>query len=69
MYRDRANVGVKAVREWIGSFSDELRLAMFLVGASSTSEMGRCPTLVTGQMRLWLSSRGIDIDAFARRKG
>jgi len=65
----RANVGVKAVKEWIGHFSDELRLSMFLVGASSTGEMRGCPIVITGLMRSWLSSRGIDVDAFARRKG
>jgi len=65
----RANVGVKAVKEWINSFNDELRLSMFLVGASSTSGMRGCPIVITGLMRSWLSSRGIDVDAFARRKG
>jgi len=64
----RANAGNEAVREWIGYFNDELRLAMFLVGASSTSEMRSCPVLITGHMRSWLSSRGMDVDAFARRK-
>jgi len=64
----RANVGAKAVKEWIGHFTDELRLSMFLAGASSTGEMRGCPIVITGLMRRWLSSRGIDVDAFARRK-
>lgn len=64
----KANAGIKAVKEWISSFNDELRLSMFLVGASSTGEMMKCPIVITGLMRNWLSSRGIDVDAYARRK-
>lgn len=65
----KANAGIKAVKEWIGSFNDELRLSMFLTGASSISEMMGCPIVITGLMRSWLSARGIDVDAYARRKG
>jgi isopentenyl-diphosphate delta-isomerase len=65
----RANAGIKAVREWLDSFKDELRLSMFLAGATSTGEMMRCPIVITGPMRDWLTARGIDVDAYARRKG
>lgn len=65
----RAQTGAEAVKAWIDSFNDELRLCMFLAGAPSLKDISSCPIIISGPTRNWLSSRGIDVDAYARRQG
>ncbi|MGQ9514076.1 MAG: type 2 isopentenyl-diphosphate Delta-isomerase [Thermoproteota archaeon] len=63
----KTQAGIEAVKEWIDLFNDELRLSMFLSGASSLEEMRSCPIIFMGTMRNWLLSRGIDVDSYSRR--
>ncbi|MBO3802827.1 MAG: type 2 isopentenyl-diphosphate Delta-isomerase [Candidatus Brockarchaeota archaeon] len=65
----KAQAGPEAVRDWIRLFNEELKLSMFLSGASNLEEMRRCPVVVTGAVRDWLLSRGFDVDSYSRRKG
>ncbi len=65
----KAQAGLEAVKEWIGFFNEELKLSMFLSGASNLDEMRHCPVVITGAIRNWLLSRGIDVNAYSRRKG
>jgi len=59
--------GLEAVKEWINFFNDELKLSMFLSGASSLKEIRNCPVVFTGNVRDWLISRGIDVYSYSRR--
>lgn len=46
---------------------DELRTAMFLVGAESVKSLRKTPIVVTGKTAEWLKIRGFNIESYARR--
>ncbi len=46
---------------------DELKTAMFLVGAESVQKLRRAPLIVTGEMADWLVMRGFEPQNYARR--
>ena len=46
---------------------DELKTAMFLVGADSVPKLRRAPLIVTGKMADWLVMRGFEPQNYARR--
>jgi isopentenyl-diphosphate delta-isomerase len=63
---------VKGAKETIKTLSllkDELRNAMFLVGASSIEQMKKSPLVITGKTSEWLRARGFDTESYARRQG
>jgi len=62
-----ASEGIEALRRWVRSFNEELRVAMFLSGAGRVEEMGRAPVVVTGLTREWLKARGVDVEGLSRR--
>jgi len=49
-------------------FINELKTAMFLVGARSIKELKNCPLVITGKTGEWLQHRGFKPEKFARRK-
>lgn len=51
---ERALQGEQATIEWLDGFVDELRTAMFLVGAATPTELKRAPYLALGNTRAWL---------------
>ena len=57
----------EAVEKKLRLLIDELRNAMFLVGADSVQKLKKVPVIVTGKMAEWLSIRGFDLQAYARR--
>lgn len=48
-------------------FIEELRNAMFLVGAQKVEQLMKTPLVVTGKTREWLKTRGFDVKGYARR--
>jgi len=46
---------------------EELRNAMFLVGADSVQRLQKVPVIITGRIADWLTIRGFDLRGYARR--
>ncbi len=46
---------------------EELRNAMFLVGAKKVEDLTKVPVVITGNVAKWLTNRGFDVKAYARR--
>jgi isopentenyl-diphosphate delta-isomerase len=59
-----AYIGYKAV---INKFNEELRVAMFLVGASNIAELRRSDLIIKGKTKEWLTERGFQTKKYARR--
>jgi len=51
---ERALISEEATTEWLQGFVDELRTAMFLVGAATPAELKHAPYLALGSTRTWL---------------
>ena len=51
---ERALIGEEATAAWLQGFIDELRTAMFLVGAANPTALKRAPYLALGSTRTWL---------------
>lgn len=59
--------GHGAVASKLEKFMEELRVAMYLVGASTISDLKNCDVIISGKTREWLSQRGIKTKPYARR--
>jgi len=59
--------GHEAVVLKLQKFVEELKVAMYLVGASSISNLKKCDLIIQGKTREWITQRGIDTKLFARR--
>jgi len=59
--------GHEAVVLKLKKFMEELKVAMFLVGASDISQLQNSDLVIQGKTREWLSQRGIETEKFARR--
>lgn len=64
---DSAVHGVEEVKKNLQLIIEELRNTMFLVGADSVQELRKVPVVVTGKMADWLTMRGFEPQAYARR--
>ena len=62
-----AYTGHQAVINKINQFNEELRVAMFLVGASNIAELKKSALIIKGDTREWLNERGFDTKKYARR--
>jgi len=59
--------GAEEVKKKLKLIIEELRNAMFLVGADSLQRLKKTPIIVTGKMADWLSMRGFEPQIYARR--
>lgn len=59
--------GTKEVRNMLSICVEELRTAMFLLGAGSLRDMAQVPVVIIGKTAEWLQSRGFDTCNYARR--
>lgn len=59
--------GGEAVKAKLNQILDELRTAMFLLGAKDLEELRNCDLVITGRTREWLAARGIDYKRYANR--
>jgi isopentenyl-diphosphate delta-isomerase len=64
---DPAVHGAEEVEKKLQLIIEELRNAMFLVGAKSIQKLARAPAIVTGKMAEWLVMRGFEPQRYARR--
>ena len=62
-----AYIGHESVINKINKFNEELRVAMFLVGASNIAELRKSDLIIKGNTREWLNERGFDTKKYARR--
>ena len=62
-----AYMGVDAVKAKLKKFINELKVAMYLVGASNLKELGKSDLVILGKTREWLTERGIQTKNYARR--
>jgi isopentenyl-diphosphate delta-isomerase len=47
---------------------EELKIAMFLVGAENIDDLNKCDLIITGKTKEWLENRGVDCKKFANRQ-
>jgi isopentenyl-diphosphate delta-isomerase len=59
--------GTKETEELLSRLMDELRNAMFLVGAKNLESLAKVPVVVTGKTAEWLNMRGFNIKKYAQR--
>jgi isopentenyl-diphosphate delta-isomerase len=63
----QAYTGHQAVINTINKFNEELRVAMFLVGASNIAELKSSDLIIKGETKEWLTERGFETKKYARR--
>jgi isopentenyl-diphosphate delta-isomerase len=63
-----ATKGEKEVKKRLQHVLEELRNAMFLVGAESIQKMKVVPAVITGKTAEWLKMRGFHPEIYAKRK-
>jgi isopentenyl-diphosphate delta-isomerase len=59
--------GAEETEKTLTCLIDELRNAMFLVGAKSVNDLAKVPIVITGETAEWLTVRGFNIERYARR--
>jgi isopentenyl-diphosphate delta-isomerase len=59
--------GAKETEKLLSRLIDELRNAMFLVGAENLEALAKVPVVVTGKTAEWLDIRGFDTVKYAQR--
>jgi len=62
------NLGKKELENKLLTIIEELRLAMFLTGASNLDELKKVPLIITGKVKEWLLQRGFDLEAFIKKR-
>lgn len=64
-----ATTSSKKVEQELETFIEELKVAMFLVGAKNLEALKKANIVVEGSTAAWLNARGFDIYAYARKSG
>ena len=59
--------GTKETEELLSCLIDELRNAMFLVGAKNLESLAKVPVVISGKTAEWLNIRGFDTTSYAQR--
>jgi isopentenyl-diphosphate delta-isomerase len=59
--------GTKKTREVLTMLIEELKNAMFLVGAENLHQLRKTPLIIVGRTAEWLKLRGFDVESYARR--
>jgi len=59
--------GADKVKRKLQLFLDELKMTMFLVGASSVQLLRKTPLIIAGKMADWMTMRGFEPENYARR--
>jgi isopentenyl-diphosphate delta-isomerase len=59
--------GAKETNKLLICLVEELRNAMFLVGAKRVDDLSNTPTVITGETAKWLTTRGFDITGYSKR--
>lgn len=64
---ETAVLGAKETQEKLSCLIEELRNAMFLVGAEKLSDLTQTSLVVTGKTGEWLQARGFNLGKYAKR--
>ena len=64
---EAADKGSVQVEKLLSSYIDQLRDAMFLVGAQNIASLGKVPVVVSGKTAEWLNARGFNTTNYAQR--
>ncbi|MCC7551767.1 MAG: type 2 isopentenyl-diphosphate Delta-isomerase [Methanobacterium sp.] len=56
-----------ALSSFLLKFIEEMKVAMYLVGASNLEELKKTDLVITGKTKEWLTERGYDTKIYARR--
>lgn len=59
--------GATETEKLLTDFVDELRNAMFLIGAKKIEDLVKVPVVITGKTAKWLTARGFNVKGYARR--
>jgi len=59
--------GVKETCDTLSLLMNELKNAMFLVGADAVQNLQKTPIVITGKTSEWLRMRGFNIESYARK--
>ena len=59
--------GPEAVVARLEKFIEELKVVMYLLGASNLKELKNVDLIIQGKTRDWLQERGVETSKFARR--
>jgi isopentenyl-diphosphate delta-isomerase len=59
--------GTKETEELLSCLIDELRNALFLVGAKNLESLAKVPVVISGKTAEWLNTRGFNIKKYAQR--
>src|SRR3990170_287251 len=59
--------GAKETEKMLSCFIEELRNAMFLVGAKEIRDLAKVPVVITGTTAEWLTTRGFKVETYAKR--
>ncbi len=59
--------GSKETENMLALLIEELRNAMFLVGAEKVEQLAKAPIVLTGKTREWLKARGFNVKDYAKR--
>jgi isopentenyl-diphosphate delta-isomerase len=59
--------GATETQELLSCLIDELRNAMFLVGAKNVDDLSKVPLVINGKTAHWLNTRGFSVQKYARR--
>ena len=57
----------KETEKALSRFIEELRNAMFLVGAEKAKDLAKVPIVITGKTAEWLTTRGFKVEGYAKR--
>jgi isopentenyl-diphosphate delta-isomerase len=63
-----ATKGSEDVKKALRYLVEEVKNAMFLVGASSVQKLQNVPVVLTGKTAEWLTVRGFQPEVYARRR-
>lgn len=64
---EEAVKGSSETEKLLTGYINELRNAMFLVGAQNIADLGKVPLVISGKTAEWLKTRGFNIEGYARR--
>lgn len=59
--------GEESLQDFFHNFINQMKVAMFLVGASNLEELQNTDLVIQGKTREWLQERGYDTKIYARR--
>ncbi len=62
-----SELGEKALDNFFTKFIEEMKVAMFLVGATKLEDLRKADLVITGKTREWLRERGYNTKNYARR--